>query len=44
MKLEALTNKQGVQPGILTQEQQDIKNQLSKEDWKKYYHREYLKK
>ena len=43
-KFEALTNKQGVQPGILTQEQQDIKNQLFKEDWNKYYHREYKKK
>lgn len=44
MKFKALTNKQGVQPGILTQEQQDIKNQLSNEDWKKYYHKEYIKK
>jgi len=44
MKFKALTNKQGVQPGILTQEQQDIKNQLSNEDWKKHYHNEYKKK
>jgi len=44
IKYKALTNKQGVQPGILTQEQHDIKNQLSNEDWKKYYHNEYIKK
>ena len=44
MKFKVLTNNRGVQPGILTQEQQDIKNKLSKEDWKKYYNNEYNKK
>ena len=40
----ALKNKQGVQPGILTAEQLKIKNSLSDHEWKKYYHNEYMKK
>lgn len=41
---ETLKNKQGVQPGILTTEQLKIKNSLSDDEWKKYYHNEYMKK
>jgi hypothetical protein len=41
---ETLKNKQGVQPGILTTEQLKIKNSLSDDEWKKYYHNEYMKR